>query len=42
MASGFKPLHALLSTFKNIWRFSERSSERHNKLVEMSKILDNP
>jgi len=42
MANGIKSLRALLSTFNSTWKFFKSLPKRHNKPVEMRKILDNP
>jgi Domain of unknown function (DUF4371) len=42
VALEFKPLKALFSMFNSTWKFFHNSPKRHNKLVEMQKILDDP
>lgn len=42
VANAFKPLQALLSALNSTWRFFHKSPKRHNRLVEMQKILGDP
>jgi len=42
VADKFKPLKALFSAFNSVWRFFKQSPKRHNCLLEMKKILNDP
>ena len=42
VAEKFKSLKALFSAFNSVWRFFHHSPKRHNCLIEMKKILNDP
>lgn len=42
VASGFKPLKVLFSSFNSLWTFFHKSPKRSNKLTEVQSILDDP
>jgi hypothetical protein len=42
VANAIKPLQTLLSALNSTWRFFHGSPKRHNRLVDMKKILDDP
>jgi len=42
VARNIKPLHSIFSSFNSLWTFFHNSPLRHNKLVEVRKVLDDP
>lgn len=42
VANTFKPLQVLLSSLNSTWRFFHGSPKRHNRLVEMMKVMGDP
>ena len=42
VAQEFKPLKCLFSTFNSLWKFFHNSPKRHNQLVEVQKVFNDP
>jgi Domain of unknown function (DUF4371) len=42
VAESFKPLKALFAAFNSVWRFFHKSPKRHNCLIEMKQVINDP